>query len=48
MYVRTTIEGIYHARLLNMPEMTVKTNFYRSRARLRRILMNSTHFAAVS
>jgi len=35
-------------RILNMRETTVKTSFYRSLPRLRRALMSSTHFAAVS
>jgi RNA polymerase sigma factor (sigma-70 family) len=35
-------------RMLNMPENTVKTYFYRSLPRLRRALMSSTHFAVVS
>jgi RNA polymerase sigma factor (sigma-70 family) len=36
------------ARMLKMPETTVKTCFYRSLSRLRKALMSSTHFAAVS
>lgn len=35
-------------RMLNMRENTVKINFYRALPRLRRALMSSTHFAAVS
>jgi RNA polymerase sigma factor (sigma-70 family) len=35
-------------RMLNMPENTVKTYFYRSLPRLRRALMSSTHVAVVS
>ncbi len=35
-------------RMLNMPQTTVKTYFYRSLPRLRRALAGSTHFAAVS
>jgi RNA polymerase sigma factor (sigma-70 family) len=35
-------------RTLKMPEATVKAYFYRSLPRLRRALMSSTHFAAVS
>lgn len=35
-------------RTLNMPEATVKTYFYRSLPHLRRVLMRSTHAAAVS
>jgi RNA polymerase sigma-70 factor, ECF subfamily len=35
-------------RMLNMPETTVKTYFYRSLPRLRRALMSSAHVAAVS
>ena len=34
--------------MLNMRENTVKINFYRALPRLRRALMSSTHFAAVS
>jgi DNA-directed RNA polymerase specialized sigma24 family protein len=34
--------------MLNMPETTVKTYFYRSLPRLRRALMSSAHVAAVS
>ena len=36
------------ARTLQMPETTVKAYFYRSLPRLRRALMSSKHFAAVS
>ncbi len=36
------------ARMLKMPEATVKAYFYRSLPRLRRGLASSTHFAAVS
>ncbi len=35
-------------RMLNMPQTTVKTYFYRSLPGLRRALAGSTHFAAVS
>ena len=35
-------------RMLNMPQTTVKTYFYRSLPRLRRALAGSTHLAAVS
>ena len=35
-------------RMLNMPQTTVKTYFYRSLPRLRRALASSTHLAAVS
>jgi len=35
-------------RMLNMRENTVKIYFYRALPRLRRALMSSTHFAAVS
>ena len=35
-------------RMLNMPQTTVKTYFYRSLPRLRRALTGSTHLAAVS
>ncbi len=35
-------------RVLNMPQTTVKTYFYRSLPRLRRALAGSTHLAAVS
>jgi RNA polymerase sigma-70 factor, ECF subfamily len=36
------------ARMLNMPEATVKSYFYRSLPRLRRALASNKHFAAVS
>jgi RNA polymerase sigma-70 factor (ECF subfamily) len=35
-------------RMLNMPETTVKTYFYRSLSRLRTALASSVHFVAIS
>jgi len=35
-------------RMLNMPENTVKTYFYRSLPRLRRALVSNVHFASIS